>query len=48
MVQDVYGTCPHKFEVEVIDFDLDGAEPTVVEAAEERLQTVKQLFFKIY
>lgn len=48
MVQDVYGPCPHKFDVEVIDLDLDGAELAAVEAAEERLQTVEQFLCKIY
>ena len=34
MVRDVYGPCPHKFDV--------------IEAAEERLQTVEQFLCKIY
>ncbi len=48
MVQDVYGPCPYKFDVEVIDLDLDGAEPAVIEEADERLQTVEQSLCKIY
>lgn len=48
MVQNVYGSCPYKFDVEVIDLDLDGAEPAVIEAADERLQTVEQFLCKIY
>lgn len=48
MVQDVYGPSPYKFEVEVIDLDLNGAELAVIEDAEECLQTVKQYLCKIY
>lgn len=48
MVQNLYGPCPHKFDVEVIDLDLDWAEPSVVEAEEARLQTVEQNLCKIY
>lgn len=48
MVQNVYGSCPNKFDVEVIDLDLDGAEPAVVEAEKARLQTIEQHLCKIY
>lgn len=48
MVQSVYGSCPHKFDVEVIDLDLDLAAPSVVETEEARLQTVEQYLCKIY
>lgn len=48
MVQNVYGPCPNKFDVEVIDLDLDWAEPSVVEAEEARLQTVEQNLYKMY
>lgn len=48
MVQNVYGPCPHKFDVEVIDLDLEGVEPAVIEAEKARLQTVEQYLCKIY
>lgn len=48
MVQNVFGPCPNKFDIEVIDLDLDGAESAVIEAAEERLRTVEQFLCKIY
>lgn len=48
MAQNVYGPCPNKFDVEVIDLDLDWAEPSVVEAEEARLQTVEQNLYKMY
>lgn len=48
MVQNVYGSSTHKFDVEVIDLDLDLAEPDVIEAENARLQTVEQHLCKIY
>lgn len=48
LVSNVYGPDPHKFDVEVIDLDLDWAEPSVVAAEEARLKVVEQCLCKIY
>lgn len=48
MVQEVFGACPYKFEVEILDMDFNGADPNAEIAAQERLQTVRQYLSKIY
>ena len=46
MVQEVFGPCPYKFEVEILDFN--GADPDAETAAQDRLQTIQQYLSKIY
>ena len=48
MVQNVFGPCPTELDVKAIDLDLDGAESTAIDAAEERLQIAEQFLCKIY
>lgn len=48
MVQEVFGACPHKFGVEILDMDFNGADPDAERAAQDRLQTVRQYLSKIY
>ena len=42
MVQNVYGPCPNKFDVEIIDLDLEREAPAVAEEAEARVQIIEQ------
>ena len=46
MVQEVFGSCPYKFDVEVLDMDFNGADPDAENAAQDRLQTVRQYLSK--
>lgn len=48
MVQEVFGPCPYKFEVEILDMDFNGADPDAETAAQDRLQTIQQYLSKIY
>ena len=48
MVREVFGSCPYKFDVEVLDMDFNGADPDAENAAQDRLQTVRQYLSKIY
>ena len=48
MVQNVYGPCPNKFDVEIIDVDLEREAPAVAEEAEARVQIIEQYLCKIY
>ena len=48
MVQEVFGPCPYKFEVEILDMDFNGADPDAKVAALDRLQIVRQYLSKIY
>ena len=48
MVWEVFGACPYKFDVEVLDMDFNGADPDAENAAQDRLQTVRQYLSKIY
>lgn len=48
MVWEVFGSCPYKFDVEILDMDFNGADPDAENAAQDRLQTVRQFLSKIY
>ena len=48
MVREVFGARPYKFDVEILDMDFNGADPDVENAAQDRLQTVRQYLSKIY
>lgn len=48
MVREVFGACPYKFDVEILDMDFNGADPDAENAAQDRLQTVRQYLSKIY
>lgn len=48
MVWEVFGACPYKFDVEILDMDFNGADPDAENAAQDRLQTVRQYLSKIY
>jgi len=48
IVQEIFGICPYKFEVEILDMDFNGADPDAECAAQDRLQTVRQYLSKIY
>lgn len=48
MIQEVLGSCPYKFEVEILDMDFNGADSDAEIAAQDRLQTVQQYLSKIY
>lgn len=39
MVQEVFGSCPYKFDVEVLDMDFNGADPDA-ENAQQHLYLV--------
>ena len=47
MVREVFGACPYKFDVEILDMDFNGADPDAENAAQDRLQTVRQYLSKI-
>lgn len=47
-VQEVFGACPYKFEVEILDMDFNGADPDAENFVQDRLQTVRQYLSKIY
>lgn len=46
MVQEVYGPCPDKYDVEILD--LDTTDPDAEQGLWERLQIVQQYLSKIY
>lgn len=48
MVQNVYAQHPSKYDVEIIDLDLENESPEMVDIAEERLQSVESNLCKIY
>ena len=48
MVQNVYGPCPNKFDVEIIDLDCNGSDPNAEYEAMERLKAVRQCLYKLY
>jgi hypothetical protein len=48
MVQEVFGPCPYKFEVEILDMDFSGADPDAERTAQDRPQAVRQYLCKIY
>lgn len=36
MVWEVFGACPYKFDVEILDMDFNGADPDAENAAQDR------------
>lgn len=48
MIQEVYGSSPDQFDVEIIDLDFNEADEEMERTVLDGLQTVQQYLCKIY